>query len=75
MILLANHQQVGPEYGLDAIRPRYRGAASAAEFGSISKTVLDRLRRAAKPHSAEDIGAGSLKSVGQIPATPSCAAP
>src|SRR3954447_11866100 len=48
-------RQFDPEYPLDAIRPRYRRPASAGEFGSISRTVLDHLRRAGTPLSAKDI--------------------
>jgi hypothetical protein len=40
---------------LDATRPRYRQAAAATAFGSISRRVLDHLRRAGKPQSAEDL--------------------
>jgi len=47
--------QIDPEYCLDAIRPRYRRAPAAGEFGSISRTVLDHLRRAGKPISAKDL--------------------
>jgi hypothetical protein len=46
-------RQIDPEYRLDAIRPRYRRAPVAGEFGSISRTVLDHLRRAGKPISAK----------------------
>jgi hypothetical protein len=52
-------QQIDPEYRLDAIRPRYRRAPTASEFGSISRTVLDHLRRAKEPLSAKDI-AGAI---------------
>lgn len=48
-------KQIDPDYQLDTIRPRYRRAPTAGEFGSISRTVLDHLRRAAKPLSAKDI--------------------
>jgi hypothetical protein len=48
-------RQIDPEYKIDAIRPRYRRTPSAGEFGSISRTVLDHLRRAGKPQSAKDL--------------------
>ena len=48
-------RQIDPEYRIDAIRPRYRRAPQAGEFGSISRTVLDHLRRAGKPISAKDL--------------------
>jgi len=48
-------RQIDPEYRIDAIRPRYRRAPAAGEFGSISRTVLDHLRRAGKPVSAKDL--------------------
>lgn len=47
--------QIDPEYRVDTIRPRYRRAPAAGEFGSISRTVLDHLRRAGKPLSAKDL--------------------
>jgi hypothetical protein len=45
-------QQIDPEYRLEVIRPRYQRAPTPAEFGSISRTVLDVLRRAQGPQSA-----------------------
>jgi hypothetical protein len=48
-------KQIDPEYRVDTIRPRYRRAPAAGEFGSISRTVLDHLRRAGKPQSAKDL--------------------
>lgn len=48
-------KQINPDYQLDAIRPRYRRAPAAGEFGSISRTVLDHLRRVGKPQSAKDL--------------------
>ncbi len=50
-------KQIDPDYQLDAIRPRYRRAPTAGEFGSISRTVLDHLRRIGKPTSAKDLSA------------------
>ncbi len=46
-------QQIDPEYRLDVIRPRYQRAPTPAEFGSISRTVLDVLRRAQEPQTAK----------------------
>lgn len=48
-------RQIDPDYKVDTIRPRYRRAPTAGEFGSISRTVLDHLRRAGKPISAKDL--------------------
>ncbi|WP_428492835.1 hypothetical protein [Rhodopila sp.] len=48
-------RQIDPDYKVDTIRPRYRRAPQAGEFGSISRTVLDHLRRAGKPLSAKDL--------------------
>ena len=48
-------RQFDPDYPVGNIRPRYRRAASAAEFGSMSRTVLDILRRAGGPLSTRDI--------------------
>lgn len=50
-------RQIDPDYKVDAIRPRYRRAPAAGEFGSISRTVLDHLRRAGKAISAKDLSA------------------
>lgn len=46
-------RQFDPDYRLATIRPKYRRAATAAEHGSISRTVLDMLRRAPGPMSAK----------------------
>lgn len=48
-------RQIDPDYKVDTIRPRYRRAPQAGEFGSISRTVLDHLRRAGKPLSAKNL--------------------
>jgi hypothetical protein len=48
-------KQIDPEYRVDAIRPRYRRAPAAGEFGSMSRTVLDHLRRVGKPIPAKDL--------------------
>ena len=48
-------RQFDPEYDVGTIRPKYRRAPAAAEFGSISRTVLDVLRRAREPLSAATI--------------------
>jgi hypothetical protein len=48
-------RQFDPERDVGAIRPKYRRAPTAAEFGSISRTVLDVLRRAGEPLSAAAI--------------------
>lgn len=46
-------QQIDPDYRLDVIRPRYQRTPTPAEFGSISRTVLDVLRRAHEPQTAK----------------------
>ena len=48
-------RQIDPDYPLETLGPRYRRQPSAAEFGSISRTVLDVLRRAESPMSAKEI--------------------
>lgn len=48
-------RQFDPDYPLEAIRPRYRRQASAAEMGSMSRAVLDTLRRASEPLSVPEI--------------------
>ncbi|NOG73036.1 hypothetical protein [Roseicella sp. DB1501] len=48
-------RQFDPDYPVGNIRPRYRRAASAAEFGSMSRTVLDILRRDGGALSTRDI--------------------
>src|SRR6185437_4180624 len=50
-------RQFDPEYPLATIRPKYQRQATAAEFGSMSRAVLDVLRRAGDPLSAKEIGA------------------
>jgi hypothetical protein len=57
-------QQLDPEYKLDAIRPHYQRQASSAEFGSMSRTVLDVLRRAMEPLSAKAISAKIIEQRG-----------
>jgi hypothetical protein len=47
--------QFDPEYLVGNIRPKYRRAPTAPEFGSMSRAVLDHLRRASEPLSAADI--------------------
>ncbi|MDE3180509.1 MAG: hypothetical protein KGM47_12715, partial [Acidobacteriota bacterium] len=48
-------RQFDPDYPLEAIRPRYRRQATAAEVGSLSRAVLDTLRRAGEPLSVPEI--------------------
>lgn len=57
-------RQLDPEYQLDTIRPRYQRKASGAEFGSMSRTVLDVLRRATEPQSAKAIAARIIEERG-----------
>ena len=46
--------QLDPDYPLGTIRPKYRRAPTVAEHGSLSRAVLDHLRRAGEPlHSNE----------------------
>lgn len=48
-------KQFDPEYELATIRPKYRRQASPAETASISRAVLDTLRKAAEPMTARAI--------------------
>ena len=48
-------RQFDPDYDVGAIRPKYRRQPSAAEFGSMSRAVLDTLRRAGEPLAAKEI--------------------
>ena len=48
-------RQFDPEYPVGNIRPKYRRAPAAAEFGAMSRTVLDILRRAGGPMCTRDI--------------------
>ncbi|WP_325598564.1 hypothetical protein, partial [Rhodopila sp.] len=57
-------QQIDPEYRLDAIRPRYRRAAAAPELASISRAVLDTLRRSGGPMTAKDIAGKVMEARG-----------
>lgn len=50
-------RQIDPDYPLDALRPRYRRAPTPGEYGAMSRTVLDVLRRATAPMSAKEIAA------------------
>ena len=42
-------KQFDPEYELATIRPKYKRAATPADVASISRAVLDTLRRAGEP--------------------------
>lgn len=57
-------QQIAPEYRLDAIRPRYRRAPAAPELASISRAVLDTLRRFGGPMSAKDVAGKVMEARG-----------
>lgn len=48
-------RQLDPEYPIKGIRPRYRRAATPAEHASISRAVLDHLRRAQGPMGVKDL--------------------
>ena len=48
-------KQFDPEYQLAAIRPKYRRQVTPAETATISRAVLDTLRRAGKPLSAKEV--------------------
>lgn len=41
--------QFDPDYPVGNIRPRYTRAPATAEFGAMSRTVLDLLRKAGAP--------------------------
>lgn len=47
--------QIDPEYPLGTIRPKYRRAQTTAEQGSLSRAVLDNLRRAGQPLSSVEL--------------------
>lgn len=57
-------KQFDPEYNVGAIRPKYRRQASPAEFGAMSRSVLDTLRRSGEPLSAKDIAAAIMAERG-----------
>jgi len=48
-------RQFDPDYNVGAIRPKYRRQASPAEFGAMSRTVLETLRKAGQPLAAKAI--------------------
>ena len=48
-------KQFDPEYRLETIRPRYRRQTTPAETASISRAVLDTLRRAGEPMGAKAV--------------------
>lgn len=48
-------RQFDPEYDVGSIRPKYRRAPAAPEFGAMSRAVLDTLRRAGEPLAAKEI--------------------
>jgi predicted nuclease with TOPRIM domain len=48
-------KQFDPDYQLATIRPRYRKQVSPGEVASISRAVLDTLRRAAEPMTAKAV--------------------
>lgn len=48
-------RQIDPEYPVGNIRPRYRRQPAAAETGSVSRTVLNLLRRAQAPLSVKEL--------------------
>ena len=57
-------RQFDPEYELATIRPRYRRMATPAETASISRAVLDTLRRAGEPMAAKAIAGRSWRNGG-----------
>ncbi len=48
-------KQFDPEYELAAIRPKYRRAETPAEVASISRSVLDTLRRAGEAMTVKQV--------------------
>lgn len=48
-------KQFDPDYQLATIRPRYRKQVSPGEVASISRAVLDTLRRAGEPMTAKAV--------------------
>ena len=57
-------RQYDPNYPLETLRPRYRRAPSPAEFGSMSRTVLDHLRRAGAPLTSKQLAAAIIAERG-----------
>lgn len=57
-------KQFDPEYQLETIRPKYRRAATPAETASISRAVLDTLRRSGEPMSAKAVAAAIMAERG-----------
>ena len=49
-------RQYDPDFKVEAIRPKYRRQQTAAELTSISRAVLDTLRRVGDPMTAKAIG-------------------
>lgn len=48
-------RQFDPDYPVGNIRTKYRRAPAAAEFGAMSRTVLDVLRQAGAPLTVPEI--------------------
>jgi len=57
-------RQIDPDYRLKTIRRRYQRQATAAEYGSISRTVPDILRRGPSPMGAKAIAARIIEERG-----------
>src|SRR5690349_1781193 len=57
-------RQYDPGFDVGAIRPKYRRAPAAAEFGSMSRAVLDVLRRAKEPLSGAEIASRIIEERG-----------
>ena len=48
-------RQFDPGYNVGSIRPKYRKAPVAAEYASMSRSVLDTMRRAGVPLTVNEI--------------------
>ena len=57
-------KQFDPDYQLATIRPRYRKQVTPGEVASISRAVLDTLRRAGEPITAKAIAQAILTERG-----------
>lgn len=60
-------RQFDPEYEIAAIRPKYRKAPTPGEFGAMGRTVLDILRRVARPVSTPEIAKQMIAERGLDP--------
>ena len=62
-------KQLDPDYELSTIRAKYK-RTTQGEYGAISRSVLDILRRADGPMSAAEIAGEIMRIRGLDPSTP-----